>query len=117
MGTSAIEITRLLAAWGKGDKAALDGEAIRVTFEKALEAIAPRKGRMNASDQHRLVLLQGDRRRAGDSSDGVVARRQVAQVFAHSLNSSEALRKIFELIGFGDRNRTATKLSNCSGKM
>jgi hypothetical protein len=51
----------------------------------------------NASDQHRLVLLQGDKRQAGDSSDGVVARRQVAQVFAHSLNSSEALRKTFEL--------------------
>jgi uncharacterized protein YbjT (DUF2867 family) len=47
----------------------------------------------NAPDQHRLVLLQGDKRQAGDSSDGVVARRQIAQVLVHSLNSSQALRK------------------------
>ena len=29
----------------------------------------------NTSGEHRLVLLQGDRRHAGDSSDGVIARR------------------------------------------
>lgn len=29
----------------------------------------------NAPDQHRLVLLQGDRRQAGDPSDGVIAAR------------------------------------------
>jgi uncharacterized protein YbjT (DUF2867 family) len=52
----------------------------------------------NAPDQHRLVLLQGDKRQAGDSSDGVVARRQIAQVLVHSLNSSQSLRKTFELI-------------------
>jgi uncharacterized protein YbjT (DUF2867 family) len=33
----------------------------------------------NTPDQHSLVLLQGDKRQAGDSSDGVVARRQIAQ--------------------------------------
>jgi uncharacterized protein YbjT (DUF2867 family) len=52
----------------------------------------------NAPDQHRLVLLQGDRRHAGDPSDGVVARRQIAQVLVHSLSSDQALRKTFELI-------------------
>jgi uncharacterized protein YbjT (DUF2867 family) len=52
----------------------------------------------NAPDQHRLVLLQGDRRRAGDPSDGVVARRQIAQVLVHSLGSEQALRKTFELL-------------------
>jgi len=52
----------------------------------------------NASDQHRLVLLQGDKRQAGDSSDGVIARRQIAQVLIHSLSSPQALRKTFELI-------------------
>ena len=52
----------------------------------------------NAPDQHRLVLLQGDKRQKGDSSDGVVARRQIAQVLVHSLSSSQALRKTFELI-------------------
>jgi uncharacterized protein YbjT (DUF2867 family) len=52
----------------------------------------------NAPGQHRLVLLQGDRRHAGDPSDGVVARRQIAQVLVHSLTSDQALRKTFELI-------------------
>jgi uncharacterized protein YbjT (DUF2867 family) len=52
----------------------------------------------NAPDQHRLVLLQGDRRHAGDPSDGVIARRQIAQVLVHSLSSDQALRKTFELI-------------------
>jgi uncharacterized protein YbjT (DUF2867 family) len=52
----------------------------------------------NAPDQHRLVLLQGDRRHAGDPSDGVVARRQIAQVLVHSLASDQALRKTFELV-------------------
>jgi uncharacterized protein YbjT (DUF2867 family) len=52
----------------------------------------------NAPDQHRLVLLQGDRRHAGDPGDGVIARRQIAQVLVRSLGSDRALRKTFELV-------------------
>jgi uncharacterized protein YbjT (DUF2867 family) len=52
----------------------------------------------NAPDQHLLVLLQGDRRHAGDSNDGVIARRQIAQVLVHSLGSDQAARKTFELV-------------------
>jgi uncharacterized protein YbjT (DUF2867 family) len=52
----------------------------------------------NAPDQHRLVFLQGDRRNAGDPSDGVVARRQIAQVLVASLTSSAALGKTLELV-------------------
>jgi uncharacterized protein YbjT (DUF2867 family) len=52
----------------------------------------------NGPDQHRLVLLQGERRQAGNSSDGVVARRQIAQVLVHSLTSNHAIRKTFELV-------------------
>jgi uncharacterized protein YbjT (DUF2867 family) len=52
----------------------------------------------NAPDQHRLVLRQGDRRHAGDSSDGVIARRQIAQVLLNSLGSDHASRKTFELV-------------------
>ena len=33
----------------------------------------------NKPDEHRLVFLQGDRRHAGDPSDGVIARRQIAR--------------------------------------
>lgn len=52
----------------------------------------------NAADQHRLVLLQGDAAQAGDPSDGVVARAQIAQVLVHSLTSTSATRKTFELV-------------------
>jgi uncharacterized protein YbjT (DUF2867 family) len=52
----------------------------------------------NAADQHRLVLLQGDTRQAGNSSDGVVARAQIAQVLVRSLTSASATRKTFELV-------------------
>lgn len=52
----------------------------------------------NGSDEHRLVLLQGDTRQAGDSSDGVIARRQIAEVLVCSLGSGQALRKTFELV-------------------
>jgi len=52
----------------------------------------------NAPDQHRLVFLQGDTRHAGDPSDGVIARQQIAEVLVHSLNSEAACAKTFELV-------------------
>jgi len=52
----------------------------------------------NAPDQHRLVMLQGDTRHAGNASDGVVSRRQIAEVLVHSLTSQAAERKTFELV-------------------
>ncbi|MFY9646813.1 MAG: SDR family oxidoreductase [Terriglobales bacterium] len=52
----------------------------------------------NKSDEHQLVFLQGDTRQAGDSSDGVIARSQIAEVLVHSLSSAHALRKTFELV-------------------
>jgi uncharacterized protein YbjT (DUF2867 family) len=52
----------------------------------------------NAADQHRLQFLQGDTRHAGDPSDGVVSRQQIAQVLVTSLVSQSAQRKTFELV-------------------
>jgi hypothetical protein len=52
----------------------------------------------NGPDEHRLVLLQGYTRQAGNSSDGVIARSQIAEVLIHSLTSDQALRKTFELV-------------------
>lgn len=52
----------------------------------------------NEPDQHRLVLLQGDRRQSGTPRDGVVARQQIAEVLVRSLGSGQALRKTFELV-------------------
>jgi uncharacterized protein YbjT (DUF2867 family) len=52
----------------------------------------------NKADEHKLIFLQGDTRQAGNSSDGVIARRQIAEVLVSSLTSNEALRKTFELV-------------------
>ena len=52
----------------------------------------------NSPSEHRLVLLQGDKRHAGDSSDGVIARRQIAEILVRSLTSPLADRKTFELV-------------------
>ena len=52
----------------------------------------------NGPNEHRLVLLQGDTRQAGNSNDGVIARSQIAEVLVRSLGSDHALRKTFELI-------------------
>jgi uncharacterized protein YbjT (DUF2867 family) len=52
----------------------------------------------NDPDQLRLVLLQGDKRQSGTPHDGVVGRRQIAEVLVHSLRSEKAMRKTFELV-------------------
>ena len=62
----------------------------------------------NTPDQHRLVLLQGDTRHAGDPSDGVVARQQIAEVLVHSLRSDAARGKSFELVA--ERGPAPTEL-------
>ena len=51
----------------------------------------------NDPDQLELAMLQGDRRSAGDPSDGVVSRRQIAAVLVASLSSAAAERKTLEL--------------------
>ncbi len=52
----------------------------------------------NGPDDHRLVLLQGDRRQTGTPADGVIARAQLAEVLVKSLSTRSALRKTFELV-------------------
>jgi uncharacterized protein YbjT (DUF2867 family) len=52
----------------------------------------------NSPDEHQLVMLQGDRRWAGDPSDGAVSRQQLAEVLVASLAAPEAVAKTFELV-------------------
>jgi uncharacterized protein YbjT (DUF2867 family) len=52
----------------------------------------------NDSNQHRLVLLQGDTRQSGTPRDGVVSRKQIAETLVQSLTCDEAVRKTFELV-------------------
>jgi uncharacterized protein YbjT (DUF2867 family) len=69
----------------------------------------------NGPDEHRLVFLQGDTRQAGNPSDGVIARRQIAEVLVSSLSSDHALRKTFELVATTGRHRaTSTHYSPLS---
>jgi uncharacterized protein YbjT (DUF2867 family) len=51
----------------------------------------------NGPDQHRIVMLQGDRHQTGRPRDGVISRRQLAQVLLWSLRSEAAYGKTFEL--------------------
>ncbi|MGZ4814736.1 MAG: hypothetical protein ACXVZV_04985, partial [Terriglobales bacterium] len=48
--------------------------------------------------EHKLVLLQGDKRNSGSPSDGAIARKQLAEVLVRSLTSDHAVRKTFELV-------------------
>lgn len=51
----------------------------------------------NGPDQHRIVMLQGDRHHTGTPSDGVISRRQLAKILLWSLRSEAAQGKTFEL--------------------
>lgn len=64
----------------------------------------------NDPDQQQLVMLQGDRRWAGDPSDGVVSRAQIAQTLVASLTSAAAARKHSNsLPSAGPRSQTSTR--------
>lgn len=52
----------------------------------------------NAPDELQLLALQGDNRREGSPKDGVISRRQIAQVLINSLSIPEAAYKTFELV-------------------
>ena len=52
----------------------------------------------NNDDEHRIVMLQGDRRHTGTPEDGVISREQIAQVLVSALTHDEAKNKTFELV-------------------
>ncbi|MGA7203881.1 MAG: SDR family oxidoreductase [Specibacter sp.] len=52
----------------------------------------------NDDDQLEITLLQGDTRREGNSTDGVIARHQIARVLVDSLASDAADHLTFELV-------------------
>jgi uncharacterized protein YbjT (DUF2867 family) len=52
----------------------------------------------NEPDEHHLVFRQGDTHWAGNASDGVISRQQIAQVLVASLTSDSADGKTFELV-------------------
>ncbi len=58
----------------------------------------------NNDDEHRIVMLQGDRRHAGTPEDGVISREQIAQVLVTALSNDAAKNKTFELVADNDLN-------------
>lgn len=48
--------------------------------------------------EHRIVMLQGDRRHAGTPEDSVISREQIAQVLVTALSNDAAKNKTFELV-------------------
>ena len=62
----------------------------------------------NAANQQQLVMRQGDTHWAGSPTDGVVSRKQIAQVLVASLTSQAATDKTFELVA--ERGAAQTNL-------
>lgn len=62
----------------------------------------------HARNQEHLVMRQGDTRWAGSPADGVVSRKQIAQVLVASLTSLAATCKTFELVA--ERGPAQTEL-------
>lgn len=52
----------------------------------------------NDADERRIVFLQGDTRRVGNSNDGVIARDEIARVLVDALSFPEAVGKTLELV-------------------
>ena len=52
----------------------------------------------NDKNQLQITMLQGDTRHAGNSSDGVIARHQIARVLIDSLTCDDAAHTTFELV-------------------
>lgn len=48
----------------------------------------------NNDDEHRIVMLQGDRRHAGTLEDGVISREQIAEVLVSALTNDEAKKNV-----------------------
>ncbi|MGV9339974.1 NAD(P)H-binding protein [Streptomyces sp. NPDC003688] len=62
---------------------------------------------MNGPDEHRMVFLQGDRRRSGGPADGRVARTDIARVLVAALTAPGAAGRTFEMVaeqGVGQGN-------------
>ncbi|MGG8023128.1 SDR family oxidoreductase [Klebsiella aerogenes] len=52
----------------------------------------------NNDDEHKIVMLQGDRRHTGTPEDGVISREQIARVLVSALGNHAAKNKTFELV-------------------
>ncbi|MCL6349976.1 SDR family oxidoreductase [Pectobacterium polaris] len=63
----------------------------------------------HSPNQHHITLLQGDQRHTGTPDDGVISRRQIAEILVASLTDSAAVNKTFELVA--EKGRAQTNLT------
>ncbi|ORM72187.1 epimerase [Pantoea rwandensis] len=52
----------------------------------------------NSSNEHQLVMRQGDTHWSGSPADGVISRNQLAQVLVDAITAPSANKKTFELV-------------------
>lgn len=65
----------------------------------------------NNEDEHRIVMLQGDRRHTGTPEDGAISREQIARVLVSALTNDKAKNKTFELVAIrGEAQQDLTPL-------
>jgi uncharacterized protein YbjT (DUF2867 family) len=65
----------------------------------------------NNEDEHRIVMLQGDRRHTGTPEDGAISRAQIARVLVSALTNDKAKNKTFELVAIrGEAQQDLTPL-------
>lgn len=65
----------------------------------------------NNDNEHKLVMLQGDRRHAGTPENGVISRAQIARVLIGALTNDTAKNKTFELVAEpGEEQKDLTPL-------
>ena len=98
---SAVGVTRPIAA----DRRSSEPRGWKRRGERLLRAsgmpytiVRPGWFDYNAADQQRMVFRQGDTGQSGTPRDGVIARRQIAQVLVASLSSPAANKKTLELV-------------------
>lgn len=76
----------------------IPNKPIRVLSTPVYTIVRPGWFDYNNDDEHRIVMLQGDRRHAGTPEDGVISREQIAQVLVTALSNDAAKNKTFELV-------------------
>ncbi|EBA1891930.1 SDR family oxidoreductase [Salmonella enterica] len=98
---STIGVTERLGAWNQRTEAhdwKRRAERLVRASGHPYTIVRPGWFDYHARDEHRLVLLQGDRRQSGTPADGVIAREQIAEVLVAVLSDEAAVNKTFELV-------------------
>jgi uncharacterized protein YbjT (DUF2867 family) len=74
------------------------GERLVRASDRPYTIVRPGWFDYNDPDELNMVMLQGDHRQSGTPADGVISRRQIAQVLVAGLTSPAAERKTLELV-------------------